>query len=169
MAASHKKITIGAGQSAAGEVAYLANPQATGDYYSESEHAFMRWVASDRARAVLGLDDRVALWKLERLLNGQHPSTGRSIRRWGPDGTIVGAHDITISPAPKSVSILWALADPELREEIELLVTQAAAVAIDHMLGQAPLMRERYGPGPKDVRHVKADDYVGVQALHTTA
>jgi conjugative relaxase-like TrwC/TraI family protein len=169
MAASHKKITIGAGQSAADAVAYLANPQATGDYYSESDHAFMRWIASDHARAVLGLDDRVALWKLERLLNGQHPSTGRSIRRWGPDGTMVGAHDVTISPAPKSVSILWALADPELREEIELLVGQAAAVAIDRMLRRVPLMRERYGPGGKDVRHVKVDDYVGVQALHTTA
>src|ERR1700738_1047349 len=83
MAATHKKITIDESRSAAAEVAYLANPQATGDYYSESEHAFMRWVASDRARTVLGLDDRVALWKLERLLNGQHPVTGKSLPALG--------------------------------------------------------------------------------------
>src|SRR2546421_7871868 len=122
MPATHKKLTIGGDQTAAQATAYLANPQATGDYYSESAHAFMRWVAGARVRMTLGLNAEVELWKVERLMNGQHPSTGQSIRRWGPNGTMIGAHDVTVSPAPKSVSIVWALADDELRREIELMV-----------------------------------------------
>ncbi|MDQ6898973.1 MAG: relaxase domain-containing protein, partial [Candidatus Dormibacteraeota bacterium] len=169
MTATHKKITIGAGQTAGQATSYLADPQATGDYYSEADHAFMRWIASERARTVLGLNDQVELWKVERLLNGQHPVSGHAFRRWGPDGTMVGGHDVTVSPAPKSVSVLWALADPDLRAEIELMVVQAADVAVQRMLRRVALIRERYGPGKNDVRHVKADDYVGIQALHTTA
>ena len=57
MPATHKKLVIGGDQTAAQATAYLANPQATGDYYSESDHAFMRWIATERARTVLGLDD----------------------------------------------------------------------------------------------------------------
>jgi hypothetical protein len=32
-----------------------------------------------------------------------------------------------------------------------------------------PLVRERYGPGPNDVRAIKANDVVGLRVLHTTA
>ncbi|MBJ7610885.1 MAG: relaxase domain-containing protein, partial [Candidatus Dormibacteraeota bacterium] len=158
------------GHETAGEAtAYLANPQATGDYYSEGDRAFMRWVATARAHSVLGLDRAVVLWKLERLLKGQHPITGYSIRRWGPNGTMVGGHDVTVSPAPKSVSILWALADPELRTELELMVGTAADAAFQGMLRRVPLLKERYGPGANDFRNVLAEDYVAVEALHTTA
>ncbi|MBJ7598817.1 MobF family relaxase [Candidatus Nephthysia bennettiae] len=182
MPATHKKLTIGSGTTAGQATAYLADPQATGDYYSEAAHAFMRWVASPRARSVLGLNQEVELWKVERLMNGQHPSTGKSIRRWGSkvirdretgelrrETTLVGAHDVTVSPAPKSVSIVWALANDQLRREIELMVGQASDVAFRRMLRRVPLIKERYGPGPNDLRLVKADDYVAVEALHTTA
>jgi conjugative relaxase-like TrwC/TraI family protein len=183
MAATHKKLIFGGAQTAGQAVVYLADPQAAGDYYSESEHAFMRWVASPRAREVLGLNPQVELWKLERLLNGQHPITGKSIRRWGSrkvkdpqtgevvtrESVIAGGHDVTISPAPKSVSIVWALADDQLRREIEVMVGQAADEAFQTMLRRVPLVKERYGPGPNDLRLVKADDYVAVEALHSTA
>src|SRR5919108_5171582 len=182
MPATHKKLTIGSGTTAAQATAYLADPQATGDYYSEAAHAFMRWVASPRARSVLGLNQEVELWKVERLMNGQHPTTGKSIRRWGSkvirdketgelrrETTLVGAHDVTVSPAPKSVSIVWALADDQLRREIEIMVGQASDIAFRRMLRHVPLIKERYGPGANDLRLVKADDYVAVEALHSTA
>ena len=132
MAFSHHKIVISDAQPAAAAVAYLADPQAQSSaYYSEVNRAPMRWAASKRAREQLGLGDRVALWKVERLLRGQHPISGELLRRWGPNQTMIGAVDVTLSPAPKSLSILWALASPELRREIELMVVRR--VTIGHL------------------------------------
>ena len=82
---------------------------------------------------------------------------------------MVGGIDVTVSPAPKSVSALWALADDHLRRELETQVILAAHRAVGRMLAEVPLVRERYGPGPRDVRHVPAADWVGVEVLHTTA
>jgi len=76
---------------------------------------------------------------------------------------------VTLSPAPKSVSILWALGDDELRAELEVVVLLSVNGAIGRMLDEGPFVRERFGPGPRDVRRVRAQDWVGVQALHTTA
>jgi hypothetical protein len=129
----------------------------------------MRWAASKRAREHLGLGDRVALWKVERLLRGQHPITGDLLGRWGPNQSMVGAIDVTLSPAPKSLSILWALAPAELRRQIELMVMGAVAGAIAVITKDVPLVRERFGPGKNDVRAIKANDVVGLQVLHTTA
>ncbi|MDQ6900910.1 MAG: relaxase domain-containing protein, partial [Candidatus Dormibacteraeota bacterium] len=160
---------IGQGQPAGAAVVYLADPQAVGDYYSEAHRAPMWWSASERARAELGLGQLVTLSAVERLLQGLHPLTGRLLRRFGPSGTMVGALDITVSPAPKSVSILWAMASPELRVRIENMVVGAVAGAVGVVTRHYPLVRERYGPGPNDVRAIKANDVVGLQVLHTTA
>ncbi|MBJ7599760.1 MobF family relaxase [Candidatus Nephthysia bennettiae] len=170
MAFSHHKLEVGGDQSAGAITTYLADPQSkTGEYYSESSRAPMRWAASDRAKAFLGLGDHVELWKVESLLRGQHPLTGELIRRFGPTQTMIGGIDVTLSPAPKSVSVLWALADPELKRQIEGMVVGAVAGAIAAMTKHVPLVRERYGPGKNDVRAIKANDVVAVQALHTTA
>ncbi|MBJ7607720.1 MAG: relaxase domain-containing protein [Candidatus Dormibacteraeota bacterium] len=171
MAFSHHKISVGGeGQSAGAALSYLADPQAkSADYYSESKRAPMRWAASDRAKAQLGLGDHVELWKVERLLNGLHPYTGDLLRRYGATKTMIGAIDVTESPAPKSVSILWALADFELKKQIEGMVVGAVAGAVGVMTRHVPLVRERYGPGPHDVRAIKANDVVGLQVLHSTA
>jgi conjugative relaxase-like TrwC/TraI family protein len=169
MAAGVKKLLIGGDHTAEQAVGYLADPQARGDYYSERGAAVMFWLATDRARTYFGLGDHVRRATLTALLNGQHPVDGRLIRRPGPDGTMVGGIDVTLSPAPKSISVLWALGDDKLRAELECLVVLSVNAAISRMLRHVPLVRERYGPGPRDVRHVPAGDWVGVQVLHTTA
>ncbi len=170
MAFSHHKLTIGGDQTAGAIVTYLADAQGSaGDYYSESKRAPMAWAASDRARAQLGLGDQVELWKVESLLRGQHPLTGKLLRRFGPTQTMVGAIDCTLSPAPKSVSILWAMAPPDLKRSIELDVVGAVAGAMAVMTHDVPLVRDRYGPGKNEVRAIKANDVVGLEVLHTTA
>jgi conjugative relaxase-like TrwC/TraI family protein len=168
MAAGWKKLKVGEGHSAEAAVSYLADPQARGDYYTEGG-AFMRWLATPRARTHLALGDSVSRVTLAALLSGRHPVDGQLIKRYGPDGTLVGGIDLTLSPAPKSVSILWALGDDSLRAELEELVLLSVNAAVGRMLDEVPLVRQRYGPGPRDVRHVRAGDWVGVQALHTTA
>ena len=169
MAAGVKKLTIGGEHTAEQAVHYLTDPQARGDYCSEGGAALMFWLATPRSQTYFGLGEWVSRAKLTALLNGQHPVDGQLIRRPGPDGTMVGGIDVTVSPAPKSVSALWALADDELRRELEELVILAAHRAVGRMLAEVLLLRERYGPGPRDVRHVTATDWVGVEVLHTTA
>lgn len=151
-------------------VDYLADPQGArhGDYYADDQDAFMRWIATPWARSTLNVADKVYRAELQALLRGAHPVTGAQIRR-GSNGTMVSAIDVTVSPAPKSVSVLWALADAELRYELERMVILAVNRAVGRMLDEVPLARERTGSGSRDLRHVVAKDHIGVQVLHTTS
>ena len=170
MAVSVKKIKVGPGALSGKDVVnYLADPQSAGDYYSEDGAAPMNWLATPHATTLFALGEKVSRSKLRDLIEGVHPVTGQVIRRAGPDGTMVGGLDVTVSPAPKSVSILWALGDNRLRFELEVLVGAAVDVAIGRMLDERRLVRERYGPGPNDVHHAIAKEYVAAQVMHTTA
>ncbi len=82
---------------------YLADPQAGGDYYTEGGQAVLRWLATLRLQQLFALGGPIVLGRtgMRMLLEGGHPVTGELIRRWGPNGTVVGAIDVTLSPAPK--------------------------------------------------------------------
>ncbi|TMC04598.1 MAG: hypothetical protein E6J41_24335 [Chloroflexi bacterium] len=168
-----KKLIMDASLTAEAVVSYMADAQPTGDYYTEGGSAVMMWLATERARTYFALGPevgaRVSRHAMASLLRGQHPVTGQQIRKAGADGTMVGGIDVTINPAPKSVSVLWAMADDELRRKIEKHVYLSATRAITRMLDEVPMVRDRYGPASNDVRHVVAQDWVGVQAIHTTA
>jgi conjugative relaxase-like TrwC/TraI family protein len=170
MAVSVRKLKTGGedGLSGAQVVNYLAERQPGGDYYSEGGSAFMNWLATPLAMAKFGLDDRVfSRAALLDLIEGAHPQTGKVIRHFGSDRTAVGAIDVTLSPAPKSVSILWALGDNALRYQLEVDLRAAVLIAIGRMLDEQPLVRKRVDR--KKVVFVKAEDYVGTQVLHSTA
>lgn len=173
MAASVHKLHVGGApgeeQPVEAIVAYLQDPQAAGDYYTEGGRAFMRWITTPRVRGLFALGESVRASDMASLLAGKDPVSGQLIRRVGPDGRMVGGIDVTLSPAPKSVSVLWALGDWRLRAVLEEAVILASNRAIGRMLEEQPLGRERYGRGPNDVRAVPLGDYVGVQVLHTTA
>lgn len=81
----------------------------------------------------------------------------------------MGALDLTVSPAPKPVSVLWALGSRQLRYELEAMVAMAADRAAMRMLEEQPFVRQRLAPGPHGVRHVSAEDFLAASALHTTA
>src|SRR5215472_11643476 len=127
---SVKKLKVGPDELTADQiVGYLLDRQDAGDYYSEEGQAFMRWFTSERVKtrfAMHGKFDRVAL---RYLVEGRDPITGENIRKAGSDRSKVASVDLTVSPAPKSVSILWALADDPLRFEIELMIGKANDVA----------------------------------------
>ena len=56
MSVSWKKLKVGPKQLTPAEiVAYIAEPQPSGDYYSEAGQALMMWHVTDRAAAVLGI------------------------------------------------------------------------------------------------------------------
>src|SRR5215472_10108325 len=170
MAIGFKKFIVGGDEATDAVIDYLADPQARGDYYTEGGQAVLRWLATPRLQRLFALGGPIVLGRtaMRMLLEGRHPVTGQPIRRWGPNGTVVGAIDVTVSPAPKSVSVLWALADRETRHEIERMVWVAADLAIAALM-RKPLVRQRFGRGKNDLRHEAMPDIIGVQTLHTTA
>jgi hypothetical protein len=99
------------------------------DYYLRGGTATGRWRGNGATE--LGLSGSVTAEGLVRLFDGQHPATGeqlgRSLRKDG-----VAAWDVTFS-ADKSVSLLWALGDPETRQQVLAAFEEATGAALGYL------------------------------------
>jgi len=91
------------------------------DYYTESGQAQGRWLGSG-AKA-LGLDGNVGEQAFDHLAAGFHPESGEALVQRAGDAHRPG-WDMTFS-APKSVSVVWGIAEREQREVIERAHTHA--------------------------------------------
>jgi Ti-type conjugative transfer relaxase TraA len=91
------------------------------DYYTESGHTPGRWIGSGAAD--LGLPGEVNEQAFDRLAAGFHPETEDALVQRAGDAHRPG-WDLTFS-APKSVSIVWGIAEREQRDAIERAHTQA--------------------------------------------
>lgn len=95
-----------------------------------------------------------------RLFREEHhrDATGEELSRWidthlANKQQTVSGYDLTFSP-PKSVSLMWALADQETRVEIEKIHTQSITKAMDYVQDQAGYTRK----GANGVRQEKIID-----------
>jgi len=120
-----------------------------GDYYlsqgGERVEAPGRWASlGQRGQEALGVDVSrpVAAEDFQRLMAVQHPRTGEKLRSGGAGGEAVAAIDATFS-APKSVSAVWALGSPELREQLEAAQERAVDAALRHATEYVPMVRRR--------------------------
>ena len=156
---------------AGGYAEYLggkARAPALGDYYlkdGERVEAPGRWAAgADR----FGLDGNrpVSGEQLRVLMDVRRPDNGAALRRVGATGEAVAALDATFS-APKSVSAVWAVADPVLRERIEAAHEAAIDRALGYAVRQVPMLRRRVSQDT--VVHEKAASLVATSWRHTTA
>jgi conjugative relaxase-like TrwC/TraI family protein len=93
------------------------------DYYLDPDEPAGRWAGTGRAE--LGLDGDVVAGQLRSLLTGRHPASGGALGRGFGDCSARG-FDVTFS-APKSVSVLWALA-PDAATQHEVAAAHDAAV-----------------------------------------
>ncbi|NLT06899.1 MAG: AAA family ATPase [Solirubrobacterales bacterium] len=141
------------------------------------------WVGSEVALERVGLGgERGREADAERLalvLEGRHAVTGDRVRRYGmrkvldADGEVVrdadgkevtepvvNSFDLTFG-VPKSVSVLWAAADAELRLRIEEAVLSSAVEAVEHVVRTRPVI------GGRDSR--PAQGFAGMAALQVTA
>jgi conjugative relaxase-like TrwC/TraI family protein len=158
-------------RAAGGYAEYLdgrSQPAALGDYYlkdGERVEAAGRWAAGATA---VGCDPGrpVGGETLRALMAVRHPVTGEQLRHVGGNGTAVAGLDATFS-APKSVSAVWALGSPELRERIEQAHELAIGRALDHAIKHVPMLRLRVDQ--RTVIHTTPLNVVATSWRHTTA
>jgi conjugative relaxase-like TrwC/TraI family protein len=142
-----------------------------GDYYltpdGEMTQAPGRWLADPQTLERLGIhtDGPASGEDFIALMEGRHPETGTWLRRAGADGGRGGGIDGVFS-APKSVSTVWALADPWQREQIEQAHANAIEQAVGYMREHVGVVRRRYGA---EVVEEPAKDLIAVEYRHTTA
>ena len=142
-----------------------------GDYYltpdGELTQAPGRWLADPDTLDRLGIDPDgpVAGGDFISLMEGRHPGTGRFLRPEGAGGGRGGGIDVTFS-APKSVSTVWALAEPWQRQEIEAAHATAVEQTVGYMREHVPVVRRRYSG---QMVEEPAKDLIAAEYQHTTA
>ncbi|MGH3117847.1 MAG: MobF family relaxase, partial [Gaiellales bacterium] len=108
------------------------------DYYMGPGEAPGVW--HGRLAAELGLEGVVEADALRALLLGRDPATDALLLSGGRRRTVT-AFDVTFS-APKSVSLLWAFASPEVASVASIAHVEAVAVALDFLERRAGATRQ---------------------------
>lgn len=143
-----------------GEDYYLSSVAPTvEDYYVGSGEAPGRWLG--RGVELLGLDGQVEAEALRSVLGGRHPDTGDPLVSHQRK---VPGFDLTFR-APKSVSLLWGLADEPTSNEVRRAHDAAVAAALDYLERNAAFTRR----GKGGAEQVQIDGFVGAAFRHRTS
>ena len=111
------------------------------DYYGEGSEAPGAWLG--RAALRLGLGGPIADEELRALFAGLHPRTGQRLR--DPASRVkMAAYDLTFS-APKSVSVLFGLGDPEIRTAVREAHEKAVREAVSYLEWSSAAIRRGAG------------------------
>ena len=146
------------GKLTAGQQAYYQEQVAQGrdDYYSGKGEAPGQWTG--RLAAELGLEGRVTSEAFEALLlHGRDPVSGEQLR----PASRITAYDFTFS-APKSVSVLYAIADDEISDALRDAHDEAVTAALDYLEREATSARR--GKGGRE--RIEASGVVGGAYRH---
>ncbi len=142
-----------------------------GDYYlspdGELTQAPGRWLSDPETLQRLGIDGDAPVVgdNFVALMEGRDPRTGGWLRPEGAGGSRGGGIDGAFS-APKSVSVVLALADSWQREQIEQAHANAVEQAVGYLRERVPVVRRRYSG---QVVEELAKDVIAVEYRHTTA
>jgi conjugative relaxase-like TrwC/TraI family protein len=153
-------LTIGKLGASPDQLGYYEQQVAQGmeDYFSGRGEAPGRWAgAGARVLGVRGQVDRDAFM---RAMNGCHPRTGERVK---PEHgrTKVAAFDLTFS-APKSVSVLFAIADEQTSEAMLEAHRRAVAAAFAYVEREACFTRR----GHNGVDRVRGDGFLAAAYRH---
>jgi conjugative relaxase-like TrwC/TraI family protein len=142
-----------------GQEAYYLEAVAQGveDYYVGGE-APGRWIAS--SDTMLGLAGDVSADDLRAVLSGRDPSSGT---RLGQPHTVPG-FDLTFR-APKSVSVLFGLGDPDVARRVREAHDRAVVSALDW--AERHIVWSRRGHG--GTRQVRGEGLVAAAFRHRTS
>lgn len=144
---------------APGQEAYYLEAVAKGieDYYVGGE-APGRWIAS--SNPLLGLDGIVRPDDLRHVLEGHDPSTGTQL---GQPHRVPG-YDLTFR-APKSVSVLFGLGDPDTARAVRIAHDEAVRSALD--FAERHAVWSRRGRGGKN--QIRCDGLIASAFRHRTS
>ncbi len=110
------------------------------DYYLRSGEAPGVWCG--RGTPGLGLRGTVSAEDLTAVLEGAHPRSGGALSARQRAAERVPGFDLTLS-APKSVSLLFALGEPEVREAVMAAHDGAVRAALGYLEREAAFGRRR--------------------------
>jgi conjugative relaxase-like TrwC/TraI family protein len=96
---------------------------AVADYYSQGQETVGEW--GGKLADQLGLSGKVTKEAFDRMVDNQHPATGKALTPRNKDNRRVG-YDFTVS-VPKSASILRAFASEGLARELDAVRDRAIA------------------------------------------
>ncbi len=126
--------------------AYYAREIAAGveDYFAGHGEEKGRWIG--RGVEPLDLSGEADAESLSRLFgHGLHPVTGLNLGRpFDADTTAVAGYALSFSP-PKSVSVLWALAPPEVISEVRAGHDAAVEATLEFLQDHAAFTRRGHG------------------------
>jgi conjugative relaxase-like TrwC/TraI family protein len=128
------------------------------DYYLGGPEAAGRWLG--RGARALGLDGRVQDDALHAVLDGDSPVTGEILRT---RGTVAG-FDVTFS-APKSVSVLFGIADPAIQSAIHDAHARAVREAFVYLERSTAFARR----GAGGAETVRGEGLVAAAFVHRTS
>jgi conjugative relaxase-like TrwC/TraI family protein len=128
------------------------------DYYLGGPEAAGRWLG--RGARALGLDGRVQDDALHAILAGDSPVTGEILRTRGS----VAGFDVTFS-APKSVSVLFGIADPATQSAIHDAHARAVTEAFSYFERSTAFARR----GAGGAETVRGDALVAAAFVHRTS
>ena len=136
-------LTIGKLAGGPGAGRYYVDQVASGreDYYAGEGEAPGVWVGN--GTAALGLSGEVGEEGLARLLESQDPVSGEPLRRPGGSGAVAG-FDVTFR-APKSVSVVFGIADAEVAGQLRAAHREAVAEALGYLEREACWARRGAG------------------------
>src|SRR3954464_9702163 len=122
------------------------------DYYAGEGEAPGQWAGTGASR--LGLKATVEDGQVGRLLAGEDAASGALLGRSIAEGGVAG-FDLTFK-APKSVSILFGIGEPELVDALRDCHDVAVADAMDYLEREACQARR----GHDGVVHVRGEGFV---------
>jgi conjugative relaxase-like TrwC/TraI family protein len=139
----HGAVVLSIGKLAAGQERYYEQQVAQGldDYFTGRGESPGRWLGRGAAR--LGLRGTVEDGELSMLMAGRDPRTGRTLRE---QPVKVAALDLTFS-APKSVSVLHAVADERISAALVACHEEAVEAALAYLEETAVFVSRRTGAG----------------------
>src|SRR5436305_439340 len=147
-----------------GQEGYYLSKVAEGeeDYYSGEGEEAGQWLGD--AAAELGLSGTIEADQLVAMLTGINPATGEPLGlRAGPS---VPGFDLTFS-APKSVSLTWALVDPEAAAQVKAAHLRSVEAALGYLQAHACLTRR--GDGQGGIEFVQGSGYLAAGYVHRSS
>ena len=120
------------------------------DYYTKGGEPPGLWIGGGSKQ--ISLDGTVKPQQLRNLLLGFSPDGGLDLVRNAGDEKRQSGWDLTFS-APKSVSVIWALSSPDVRQQIQRAQFEAATTTLSFLEREAGIVR--LGAGGREIEKAR--------------